>query len=214
MNMIDDIATWSTVFVLTLVGFALTLSGLERIGWYGAPGDPVDVFGVHGSFWVPAWAMYGVLDISDYQAFTASLTPWLMWLYMLVSSVVMVNLLVAMFAETYSRVSEQALSEYRFQECARVFRYRYIASKAPPPFNLPWCLFELIGVNCGFYKLRSKPAPPQTEVSDGSQARLQYTKAAAEAEAAQVDKMVLSLQAGINRLDQRWNSLVGRHTMA
>ena len=141
--------------------------------------------------------------------------PWLMWFHMLVSSVVMVNLLVAMFEDMYTRVYEQALSEYMFEECARIriFRYRYIASTAPPPFNLPWCLFELIGVNCGFYKLKSKAGPPQIELSDGSQAQLQYTKAAAEVEAGQVEQLVLSLQAKVDGLDRRWNSLVGRHTL-
>ena len=56
-NMVDDIAAWSTVFALTLIGFSLVLTGLERVRWYGAPGDTVDEFGVHGSFWIPAWAM-------------------------------------------------------------------------------------------------------------------------------------------------------------
>ena len=43
-----------------------------------------------------------------------TLTGWVMWLYILISSVVLVNLLVAMFSDTYARIKESSELEYTY----------------------------------------------------------------------------------------------------
>jgi len=203
-NMVDDISTFLTIFLIVLGSFCITFMGLERVGWYSQAGQTSpDPFGVHGSFWAPAWAVYGYLSIDNYLGFTASITPWLMWLYMLISSVVMVNLLVAMMADTYARVSQSSVAEYTFQEWERIFSYRHIHHMMPPPFNLPFALYEVIGVRFGFYKLRRKPTPEQSDLSDGSQAQRQYIKASAKSDAEQVSTVVLVLQQKIEQLERK-----------
>ena len=235
-NMVDDISTFLTIFLIVLGSFCITFMGLERVGWYSQAGQTSpDPFGVHGSFWAPAWAVYGYLSIDNYLGFTASITPWLMWLYMLISSVVMVNLLVAMMADTCreqqrttnvakdcraplhptrparfdsrswadARVSQSSVAEYTFQEWERIFSYRHIHHMMPPPFNLPFALYEVIGVRFGFYKLRRKPTPEQSDLSDGSQAQRQYIKASAKSDAEQVSTVVLVLQQKIEQLEKK-----------
>ena len=47
-----------------------------------------------------------------------ALTGWVMWLYILIASIVLVNLLVAMFADTYTRIKESSELEYTYLRCA------------------------------------------------------------------------------------------------
>jgi hypothetical protein len=49
---------------------------------------------------MPLWSVYGVFDPHRFDWLTASA----MWIYMLVGSVALVNLLVAMFSATFSKV--------------------------------------------------------------------------------------------------------------
>ena len=94
------------------------------------------------------------------------------------------------------------MAEYTYQECQRTFRHTHVHHRVPPPFNLPFTIYELIGVPLGFHKLRSKPDPQQSELSDGAQAQRQYIKAAAKAEAEQVSTVVLNLQQKIELLEK------------
>ena len=57
-----------------------------------------------------------------------------MWIYVLLSSVVLVNLLVAMFSDTYPKVVEQAGKEFRYQ---RMYSAQDVWAPTPPPFSLP-----------------------------------------------------------------------------
>ena len=45
---------------------------------------------------------------------TSSMSGWLIWIYVLIGSIVLVNLLVAMFADTYARVKEASELEYMY----------------------------------------------------------------------------------------------------
>jgi len=60
-----------------------------------------------------------------------------MWIYVLLSSVVLVNLLVAMFSDTYTKVVEQAEKEFRYQRYQRMYSAQNVWDPIPPPFLLP-----------------------------------------------------------------------------
>ena len=55
-----------------------------------------NLFSANGALWVPLWAIFGVFE----PARLDWLSSIIIWVYMLLGSVVLVNLLVAMFAET------------------------------------------------------------------------------------------------------------------
>lgn len=59
-------------------------------------------------------------------------------------SLAQVNLLIAMFSDTYSRIIKEALTEYHFQRYLHVFEYQHVIHAIPPPFNLPLLLLELL----------------------------------------------------------------------
>lgn len=52
---------------------------------------------------MPFWAVFGDFDTTELQEMLPW-SSWLVWVYVLISNVVLVNLLVAMFSDTYARV--------------------------------------------------------------------------------------------------------------
>ena len=48
----------------------------------------------------------------------------------------LVNLLVAMFTDTYNKVFNNSEIEYKYQKYARIFLYKNVAHRIPPPFNV------------------------------------------------------------------------------
>ena len=66
----------------------------------------------------------------------------LMWVYVLIANVVLVNMLIAMFAETYTRIKQNAETEYRFQHYLHIFEYQHVVHHLPPPFNAPLLFWD------------------------------------------------------------------------
>ena len=64
---------------------------------------------------------------------------------MLVSNVVLVNLLVAMFSDTYSRVKGKADVEWYYQAYNRLFMHQKVLHVVPPPLNLPLVIYNGVG---------------------------------------------------------------------
>ena len=48
------------------------------------------------------------------------LGPWLLWLYIMLSNVLLVNLLIAMMSQTYSYVKDNASAEWKFSRVETV----------------------------------------------------------------------------------------------
>ncbi len=67
-----------------------------------------------------------------------------MWLYVFISAIVLVNLLIAMMADTYSRVKKNSEIEALAARYRRIFEHRRLMLTVPPPFNLPWVVPDLI----------------------------------------------------------------------
>ena len=66
---------------------------------------------------------------------TAATGPIMLFVYMLIGNVVMVNLLIAMMSDTYASVEEKSLEVWRFQKFELVKEYRE-AYQLPPPLVL------------------------------------------------------------------------------
>ena len=81
------------------------------------------------------WAIFGEVDTDFFDAKVPYGQP-VLFLYTVVASIVLVNLLVAMFADTYNKVFQNSEIEYKFQKYSRIFMYMNIATRVPPPFNV------------------------------------------------------------------------------
>lgn len=214
-EMVVDLATWSLLLVLVMLGFSLCLLGFDRVGWYQNPsmerGDNYSSadsirssFASSGAFWAPMWVLYGEVDPDAYLSMTESMTGWLVWLFCLVGSVVLVNLLVAMFADTFQKVREASEAEFYFQRYMRVFEYRHIQTVLPPPLNMPYVMYELIIV--AVLGLRPPPREPlsrQKDLSDGSHFLRAYQMRRQSEEEARTDRMVHALAAKVDGVQGR-----------
>merc|ERR1740130_2017156 len=72
-----------------------------------------------------------------------------MWLYIFTSSIVLVNLLIAMFSKTYNRVSSLAEQEYQHMFFDKVQEHQHVLLALPPVLNLPYVWFDLVRMTCG-----------------------------------------------------------------
>ena len=89
---------------------------------------------------VPLWAMFTDLDVG--QLLPIPFAPPLMLAYVLLANVVLVNLLIAMFADTYSRIKKNAELEYHYQRFLHIFEYVHVVHATPPPFSIPLLLLD------------------------------------------------------------------------
>jgi len=152
--MVQDFITWMLLFAVMTSAFMVMLMGLQNAGKYTNYVDDgqlqmnqinmsaltKDEIELHfdynvaqGGSWAPLWALFGSFQPERYD----SLVSALMWSYMLLSSVGLVNLLVAMFADTYNKISEEAENEYVFLRCTRLFEFKDSVLPLPPVLNLP-----------------------------------------------------------------------------
>ena len=197
-EMLMDVLKWMLLQAIVLLAFSLCLLGFERAGWYtyedDEPSDTHPILRPDGAFWAPFWVMFGDVQPSSYGSMLESGTGWLIWTYSMVASVILVNLLVAMMADTYARVSESAQSMYIHQRYNRIFAYRHLHTTVPPPFNLPWVVFDVLTIMTKCRRPHCEPVPSQDNFTDGSALLHAYKGAKLAETEGQMDEKFLQLQ--------------------
>jgi len=155
-EMVDDVVKWMMLFMIMTGAFMISLAGLQSAGMYLNDGESdIDYpdgnytiedleflfsrFSPYGSVWSPLWALFGDFDPGRYNWLAATL----MWVYCLIGSVVLVNLLVAQFADTFSRIKAESEMEYVYLRVTRLFNYKHLVLPVPPIFNTPYVLWDI-----------------------------------------------------------------------
>jgi hypothetical protein len=162
-QMMVDLRNFVVFAIVLVIGFTVGLLGLSETSWEGltllrsarpgagAAADSASrmLRGTHAQHTdsdeprlplmaVPLWAMFTDLDISQLIPIPVALP--LMLAYVLLANVVLVNLLIAMFAHTYSRVMKDAAVEFHSQRFMHIFEYIHVVHPLPPPFSIPWII--------------------------------------------------------------------------
>ena len=144
-----DITSWLEIFALCTAGVCLAFKGLAHSTGslhshknHGSLGEWLqeEWYAPSSDLMRPLWAVFG--EFGELDALEESL-PWaspFLWVYTLISSIVLTNLLVAMFADTYARVLASSEVEHRYQKAVRIFQHQHAMHTVPPPFNLPLLL--------------------------------------------------------------------------
>ena len=123
---------------------------------------------------------------------------------MLIGSIVLVNLLVAMFADTYARVKMAAEKEYHFVRYKRIFEHKHILHPCPPPLNIPFAIFGICKHHlakfdcCRALRPTIVKLPPTDDKIDGRQLMGAYKERVQAAEANTVDSGVKQLRASVH----------------
>eukprot|EP00057_Strongylocentrotus_purpuratus_P003474 XP_003726735.1 PREDICTED: transient receptor potential-gamma protein isoform X1 [Strongylocentrotus purpuratus] len=87
------------------------------------------------------WALYGetsvdTLRVSDNLWLTQGVGIVLFGVYMVLVVTIMLNALIAMLSNTYSRVEENARKEWHFARTRMMLEYDQMTGFLPPPFNI------------------------------------------------------------------------------
>ena len=75
-------------------------------------------------------------------------TQVLLFIYVGTVHVSLMNLLIAMFTDTYRRVNSNAEKEYAFKTFVSTHKYLHVHTALPPPFNAPWIVWDFFQRLC------------------------------------------------------------------
>ena len=117
------------------ISFAVLLPASMTGPWYHVFGSNV--------LWGPFWGILGGFDGSDIDVEldgshepTTTLASVLLWVYLFTATIILINLLIAQMADTYSRVTADGLVRWQFERAALIGEYKDTKPPLPPPLNL------------------------------------------------------------------------------
>jgi len=136
-GMVADLITFIALLAAVTIGFSVALAGLQLKGNSVTESGHDPFTGGDSALFIPFWAVYGEFAPDMYDRLVSPL----IWCYILLSSVVLVNLLVAMFSSTFTRVESESLQEYAFSRCSLMYKYKYVVLSLPKVLNAPLIIF-------------------------------------------------------------------------
>ena len=126
-SMISDIVLWFLVTLLFVGGFMVAFCALA---------DP-QADQQYDRYTTPLWAMLGWFEPGDIDQWAGQRGKILLWMYVMVSNVLLVNLLIAMMGDTYARIKENADTEWKFARLVSGIEFVERVHAVPPPLSLP-----------------------------------------------------------------------------
>ena len=125
--LLKDLMPWLTfVMVAVMFGSALSLSFLG------------------GPFWASFWGLFGLYEPGEMVSTGASfLAPFVAGFYMMLVAVVFVNLLIAMFNQTYNQTFDYADEEWKMKRVDKVYSFMRLYP-VPAPLNLIALAYDLL----------------------------------------------------------------------
>ena len=155
-EMFVDLVNFVVLLAAVTAGFSVCLVGMQFTGRYHASEDGMqfdnrDIAAASGSAWSGMWAVHGVMDQNMYDW----LTSIIMWCYLLIGPIILVNLLVALFSDTYMRVKEASEEEYTYLQYRRMSWSKYNLPPAISAITIPFRVYryrrklaDVIRANC------------------------------------------------------------------
>ena len=129
MEMFNDIALWTLVSLVFLGAFTVAFVAIsDPFVLHGSPDHPLTV---------PLWAMLGTFDVHEVQKWNPSIGAPLLWSYVVVAQIILVNLLIAMMGHTFGVIKDRADEEWKYGRLAAVTAAKERMHSLPPPLNLP-----------------------------------------------------------------------------
>ncbi|XP_038065339.1 short transient receptor potential channel 4-like [Patiria miniata] len=151
-GMLFDIAKFIMVFIIVWFAFSLGLNQIYQayqeidftLCLAEGLGDcrPGPFYDVGQSMLTLFWSLFGLesLDIIKVNhakhGFTEAVGTILFALYMMFAVVVMLNALIAMMSNTYTRVEENSDTEWKFARARMWVHFLHVGGTVPPPFNV------------------------------------------------------------------------------
>ena len=137
IEMASDMRIWILLSIIFTCAFMVTFAAIT---------DPAldESAQPYHALTIPIWAMFGEFDLqwtSDYSGLVGQVT---LWIYVLVSNVLLVNLLIAMMSDTYQEIKENADIEWKFSRVSSILEAIERTYPVPPPFSFPFLLARFV----------------------------------------------------------------------
>jgi len=145
-NLITDLGRWLLLSGFFIASFATWFAGLHYTDLMSAPND--DFVHSDGPLAAPLWAMFGAWNANNFKSDAPlyyNIGALTVFIYTVIANLMLVNLLIAMFSDTYATLSALATDEDAYQKCKALFVQRHIQLTMPPPFNLLLSVWEIFG---------------------------------------------------------------------
>ena len=144
VSMISDV----TVFLLLIIIFSLGFGYAFAVLLPGEATNPFFFIFSTEPLWSPFWSLYGSDNlhniIEEYIPYDASIlrafVPTLLWLYMLLATIVLVNLLIAQMSRTYDDVMQDSKMRWQYARAEIILEFKDSKAPLPPPLNIVWVL--------------------------------------------------------------------------
>ena len=140
MSMLKDIALWALVSGIFLAAYTVAFITIS---------DPDEVSpDADTPITAPIWAMLGSFDNQEVGSWNGHVGQLMLWTYLVVSNILLVNLLIAMMGDTFGVIKEMADEEWKFSRLLSVVESAERMSATPPPLNLPITLSLFLWKMC------------------------------------------------------------------
>lgn len=145
--MFSDLGVFLTIYLLTVIGFSITFDGLFH-GVHGQEfGNIVRTMMSLFSFTMQNFEFDNVFNSNNTAVNTIG--PLLQILFVTMTSIVLLNLLIARMTNSHQRISNQALREWSFSQAKTVsglllWKEKNCMSMLPPPLNFISIAFALL----------------------------------------------------------------------
>ena len=139
-HMMADVGFFSVILVFVSLGFGFAFSVMMPQA--SSQESPLLLFG-DAPLYAPFWGIFG----SFYRSYEyvddaldpgMVIAPTLLWVYLFITTVVLVNLLIAQMSDTYSRVTGEGLLVWQFERAQLINEFKDTKPPLPPPFNVIW----------------------------------------------------------------------------
>ena len=108
---------------------------------------------------IPWWATFGMITMPDGASHTGNfVSAFIIITYALFANVLLVNLLVAMMADTYGKIKGGSEREYIYARYNIIFTHMHVSAHVPPPLNFPLIICSMHAKS----SVESNDAGPQT----------------------------------------------------
>jgi len=138
-QMLYDVLLFLEFFVVMAIAFTIAFFGMGRAGMHDYSED---VWTYNGALTITLFGMYGWVDPVRHDG-RISVSAAVLFFYLLLVHVALINLLIAMFADTYGRVKRHAEIEYSVKTYQSTHIYMHVLLRVPPPLNIPVVLWEV-----------------------------------------------------------------------
>ena len=147
-HMLSDGFNFAFVLLLTALGVGATLRNVMPTS--GSMSFVTGSYPYTGHFsqpmFLPFWGLVGDIELDHFEEMisalvpTQFLAPLLLWMYLVIANIFLVNLLIATMTATYERVKNQSQLYWNFERTAMILQFKDTKS-LPPPLNLLVVLF-------------------------------------------------------------------------